>query len=203
MSLFDCRNEANAKFRLFSKIAVASLLSLGTYPAAMAQSPPENETREEIYVAKALRVTRVNPTEYCKRAGDDFEATAEDTYDFFSIALSDSDGRATNTNVRKIGDLRACFGRSPTSDMIKFFSEGKLNDKNFKGNGACMVMKSISPAEGITPSRCHLELTNFSSEYIGGLLTSNAINTKAMTGEVSDPPGYTITSIFTVRLWRK
>ncbi|ACB26663.1 putative exported protein of unknown function [Methylobacterium radiotolerans JCM 2831] len=170
---------------------------------AIAQSSDHVSDPEEIYVARSLRLTRIKPTDYCKRAGEDFDPTAEDTYHFLSIATRGSDGRVTSTSVGKIGDLRACYGRTSTPGTSKFFAEGQLSGISFKGAGDCIMMKSISPADGIVPFRCHLEISNLPQGYVGGLLTTNTTNSKIMTGELTDPPGYTMPSIATIRLWRR
>ena len=39
--------------------------------------------------------------------------------------------------------------------------------------------------------------------YIGGVLTTNTLNSKKLVGQESDPPGYVQPSIATVRLWKK
>jgi hypothetical protein len=187
-------------------LAIAASISGSspTYSQAPNSSGSLNaNTPEEIFVARSLRLTRIKPTDYCKRAGDDFDPTAEDTYHFLSIAVRDSDGRVTQTNVKQIGELRACYGRTSTPGTSKFFAEGKLAEVTFKGVGDCILMKAIAPQESIPPYRCYLELSELPSSYVGGLLTTNTVNSKKMTGEITDPPGYTMPSIATIRLWRK
>jgi hypothetical protein len=38
--------------------------------------------------------------------------------------------------------------------------------------------------------------------YVGGVLTTNTITSKAGFGGETDPPGYTQASIATIRLWK-
>ena len=194
---------ANIMAGAFISVTILSP-SLPSYAQTSAGSgSAETNKPEVILVARSLRLTRITPTDYCRRAGDAFEATAEDTYHFFSITTRGSDGHVTEGKVSQNGELRACFGRTSTPGTFGFFAEGKLAGVTFKGIGDCILMKSIAPQEGISPFRCYLELSELPPPYVGGLLTTNTVNSRNMIGEISDPAGYTTSSIATVRLWRK
>ena len=58
------------------------------------------------------------------------------------------------------------------------------------------------PESGLFPVRCHLILSGLPAPYVGGLLTTNTMTTKAAFGGDSDPAGYTQASIATIRLWK-
>ncbi len=84
-----------------------------------------------------------------------------------------------------------------------FFAEGELGEVSFVGRGECITAKQNFPEPGLNVIRCFLELSNLPAAYVGGQLTTNTINSRAVVGGVSDPPGYAQPSIATIRLWRK
>jgi hypothetical protein len=58
------------------------------------------------------------------------------------------------------------------------------------------------PEPGLFPVRCHLVLGGLPAPFVGGLLTTNTLTSKAAFGGDTEPPGYTQASIATIRLWR-
>ena len=102
----------------------------------------------------------------------------------------------------RVAELRGCFG--PTSDPARqnFSAEITLNAMSFRGIGECLVMRVDFPEPGLFPVRCQLVLSALPAPYVGGLLTTNTLTSKAGFGGETDPPGYTQASIATIRLWR-
>lgn len=70
------------------------------------------------------------------------------------------------TNVTKVGDLHACFGRVLSSNVTKFFAEGRIGDVALKGLGDCTLMTAITPADGVVPTRCYLVLSDLTGSYM-------------------------------------
>jgi hypothetical protein len=58
------------------------------------------------------------------------------------------------------------------------------------------------PEPGLFPVRCQLILNGMEKPYVGGLLTTNTLTSKAPLGGDTDPYGYTQASIATIRLWK-
>jgi hypothetical protein len=63
-------------------------------------------------------------------------------------------------------------------------------------------MKIDFPAAGLFPVRCQLVLSGLPAPYVGGLLTTNTMTSRAAFGGETEPAGYTQASIATVRLWK-
>jgi hypothetical protein len=178
-------------------------VSMDALPQAQSKSAP-GKSVEDIYIARSVRESRTSPTEFCAEARTGFltGGGAEDQYTFRSTATRGSDGLMTNASVKPIGSLHACFGPTGEPTVWNFYAEGKLGTSTFKGRGQC-VQKTNHPEEGVTSTRCFLDLSDISNPYIGGMATSNAINSYSSLGDVSLPPGYTQAGIFTLRLWKR
>src|SRR4029077_18007573 len=108
-----------------------------------------------------------------------------------------------NTNVKPFGTIHACFGPTSDSRVLNFYGEGLFGRTPFKGIGDCHAHKPDFPESGLTATNCFLDLSGLPSEYVGGLLTTNSMVSKASLGTETDPKGYTQSSIATIRLWRK
>ena len=158
---------------------------------------------EEIYLARSLRESRIKPTDFCVRAGADFNPLSEDVHSFRSVAIDSASGRITNVNVQQVGDLRSCNGKTAEPGVTGFYGEGKLAGVSFKGIGECRQLYSNFPEQGLSMLRCYLKFSGLSDEYAGGVLATSTMNSKNTLGLESDPPGYTQPSIATIRLWRK
>ena len=182
---------------------------LGTHSPIGAQSPrtpsrtaPAPQV-EEIYVARSVRESRVAPTEFCSQAKTGFNSDFfEDQYAFRSIANRASDGRMVNANIRTIGAGHACFGRTADPAILNFYMDLHLGKAELRGTGDCRQTKSNFPERGLVVWRCFLELSDPLGRYVGGQLTSNTITSLNDFGLETDPPGYTQSSIATIRLWR-
>jgi hypothetical protein len=139
-----------------------------------------NSQVEEIYVARAIRQSRIPPTRFCDESRIGFgKALFEDHFAFRSIQTNPSDGRMVSSDAQVIGNMHVCFGATADPAVRRDF-----------------------PERGITVMRCFLDLQGLPPSYIGGQLTSNTVLSRVAVGETSDPAGYTQPSIVTVRLWK-
>lgn len=181
-----------------SGIAISVLL---LSPVAYAED--RTSPVEEIIIARSLRASRVPPTEYCSHAGAAFNALYEDVHTFHRVAVNSTTGRITDGNVAPFGELHSCYGKTAESGVSGFYAEGSLDGVPFTGLGDCRLLATDMPEPGMSSFRCFLKLTNLPSSYVGGVLTTNTLNSKKLVGEESDPPGYIQPSIATIRLWKK
>jgi hypothetical protein len=159
---------------------------------------------EEIYIARSVPETRTVATTFCAQERSGFSgATVEAQYTLQSTATQTSDGRMIDTNVKAIGSIHICLG--PTSDpaIRNYYGDISLGHTEFKGIGECHRQKADFPENGLTAQNCFLNLSGLPNPYIGGLLTTNSMNSVKSVGMETDPSGYTQTSIATIRLWRK
>ena len=162
-----------------------------------------NSQVEEIYVARAVRLSRIPPTRFCDASRIGFaKALFEDHFDFRSIQTNPSDGRMVSSDAQVIGNMHVCFGATADPAKLSFHAEGTLSSVPFVGKGECLTVRRDFPERGITVMRCFLDLEGLPPNYIGGQLTSNTVLSRVAVGETSDPAGYTQPSIVTVRLWK-
>jgi hypothetical protein len=196
------------------RFVIAMLLVVGlAVPALMlAQGKDTQKTAlaqksmavEEIYIARSIRDSRIPPTEACTQAKTGFgNFRAEDQYRFQSTAIRTSDGRLTDANVKTIATGHACFGKNANPAIINFYLELLLGPTTLRGIGECHKLKADFPEPGMSVFNCVLDLSDPSRQYIGGVLTTNTVNTRKTVGLETDPPGYTQPSIATSRLWKK
>ena len=158
---------------------------------------------EEIYIARSLREARVAPTDFCWEAKTSFKSSIEDHYSFWATAIEGSDGRMTNANVKKIGSGRGCLGQIADTANYNFYLELRLGKTVLQGIGDCRTAKADFPEPGLAVFHCVVDLTDPAGRYVGGLLTTNTMNSRKLLGDESDPPGYVQPSIATVRLWKR
>jgi hypothetical protein len=188
-------------------VGLAGILAGIAIDIAVAQPQPQapNTSVEEIYIARSLRESRTTSSEYCAQPKTGIrEPTLEDEYAFQSIALNTSNGQVSNANVSKVGSIHACFGRTSNPLLIDFFGEIVLGGMTFKGFGECLNAKLNFPEQGVVMTRCFLDIYDLPNGYVGGQLTTNTINSpRQLIGLETDPPGYTQSSIATIRLWKK
>jgi len=179
----------------------AALLSLAT-TVASGQRGATTARVEDIFVMRSVRLSRAAPTEYCSERRTALPpATFEDQYDFKTVATRSADGAVVSATGATVGRLHACFARTSDS-VVVWFAQGDLNGIQLTGRGDCRTDGREFPEPGIGTWRCFLNLTGLSGGFAGGLLTTNTIQSRALVGMESDPPGYTQPSIATVRLWR-
>ncbi len=112
------------------------------------------------------------------------------------------DGKVIDAKHTRAAELRACFGPTSEPALQNFYAEIKLGSISFRGNGECLAVKVDFPQAGLFPVRCQLVLSGLPAPYVGGLLTTNTMTSKAAFGGDTDPPGYTQASIATIRLWK-
>jgi hypothetical protein len=160
---------------------------------------------EDIYVLRSIREQRAPATNWCvpSRTGfESFPTDAERFFSFWSLRSRTEDGKVVDAKGARVAELRACFG--PTNERARqnFYAEVQLGAMSFRGNGECLALSIDFPETGLFPVRFQLILSGLPAPYVGGLLTTNTITSKAPFGGDTDPPGYTQASIATIRLWK-
>ncbi len=194
------------KLRNLTFIALALLGTASPVRAQIAQAtePSVATDVEEIYVVRSVRESGMPPTEFCAKARTGVgNATLENQFTFRSVATRTSDGRVLDANVKTIGSTHACFGSTANPAIVDFYGDFVLGSIAFKGLGECHAQLDF-PEKGLFVSRCFLELSGLPAEYVGGRLTTNSLGSpKKLIGTETDPPGYTQSSIATIRLWKK
>lgn len=171
-----------------------------TERASAAQPSPV----EDIFILRSVRETRATPTDFCAKDRTRLDApTFEDNYTFRSVAVRDRDGFITNASVESVGGIHGCFGRTANAAAFDFYGEFAINGIAGKAFGECRSGKPDFPEAGLKLFSCFFELFDLPPAYAGGQLTTNSVNSANITGEVSEPKGYTQASIATVRLWRR
>jgi hypothetical protein len=191
-------------------IATAAIVSVVTLLSAYAAPSDNSEihptaTQEEIYILRSIREQREPAASWCSSAKTGFEpfpADAERFFSFWSLRLRPEDGRVIQTKDTHVADLHACFGATSERARQNFYAEVKLGSISFRGNGECLAIKIDFPEVGLFPVRCQLVLSGLPAPYVGGLLTTNTVTSRAAFGGDTDPPGYTQASIATIRLWK-
>jgi hypothetical protein len=190
-------------------LAWSSVALLGPVQALRAQNSqiprqPEITNVEELLIARSVRESRIKPTEFCTAARIGFpNSIYEDRYTFRSIAIQPSDGRIVDTNAKTLGTGHACFGSTDDPKQLSFYAEITLGSSTFKGIGSCRFIRRDFPERGLTPNNCFLDISGIPRPYIGGLLTTNTMVSLNQFGLESKPPGYTQSSIATIRLWKQ
>lgn len=164
------------------------------------QAQPAGSNIEEIYVLRSLRETRVTPTEFC---GPLTAPTSEDYYTFHTLGLDAHTGRAGSFSASSVGHIRGCFGKAPEAGVFLFYGEFEVNGVTGKARGDCKSGPADFPEQGLRLFACYFLLSELPAPYAGGQLTTNSVNSKNITGEVSDPSGYIQVSVATVRLWKR
>src|SRR5215468_3987726 len=160
--------------------------------------------REEIYVIRSVRTSRISPTEYCAQPQTGFADTVfEDRYVFHPVTTRGEDGAILSTAGKETASLHACFGKTTDPNLLNFYAEGEITGIRFTGRGKCTFLKTDFPEPGLNESTCFLDLGGLKDPYAGGLLTTNTLRSRNIIGDKSDPPGYIQPSIATVRLWRR
>jgi hypothetical protein len=188
---------------LASLVGVMTALLTRAAPAENAASP--TAALEEVYILRSIREQQKPATDGCSSAKTGFEpfaADAERFFSFWSVRSRPEDGRVVDAKGARVAELRGCFG--PTSDRARqrFHAEVQLGSISFRGNGECLAIAIDSPEPGLFPVRCQLILSGLPAPYVGGLLTTNTLSSRAPFGGDTDPPGYTQASIATIRLWK-
>lgn len=183
-------------------VGVVMLLSAGAIPIAAAEP---SAAMEDIFVLRSIREQHQPADGWCSSAKTGFEpfpADAERFFSFWSLRLQPEDGKVAQTKDTRVAELRACFGATSERARQNFYAEVKLGSISFRGNGECLALGINFPETGLFPVRCQLVLSGLPAPFVGGLLTTNTLTSRAAFGGDTDPPGYTQASIATVRLWK-
>ncbi|WP_425069624.1 hypothetical protein [Reyranella sp.] len=160
--------------------------------------------KEDIYLLRSIREPQDAGAAWCSsdRTGfDAFLTDAERFFSFWSVQSRAEDGRVTDAQAGRVAELRGCFGPTPERARQNFYAEIRLGPLLVEGHGECLALALDFPEQGLFPVRCQLVLGK-AGPYVGGLLTTNTLTSKAPFGGVTEPPGYTQASIATIRLWR-
>jgi hypothetical protein len=193
--------DAGRPFASTAAIGATVLLSLGVGSLGCASMP--GPSPEEIYVLRSIREQHQPVADWCasdKTGFESFPADAERLFSFWSVQTEN--GRIVDAKVARVAMLRGCFGPTQERARQKFYAEVQLGSISFRGHGECHALGIDVPESGLFPVRCQLVLTGMSAPYVGGLLTTNTLTSKAAFGADTEPPGYTQASIATIRLWK-
>ncbi|QDL90413.1 hypothetical protein FDP22_00550 [Paroceanicella profunda] len=191
-----------------SRVLTAPMLGLALAlagVAAPAGDAASDGTREDIHILRSIREAHSAEPGWCSAGRTGFAPFASDAerfFSFWSLRTRPEDGRVVETRARRAATLRGCFG--PTSEPARqnFFAEIRIGTMAFQGRGECLALRIDFPEPGLFPVRCQLVLGRLQAPYVGGLLTTNTITSKAPFGGDTVPPGYTQASIATIRLWK-
>jgi hypothetical protein len=186
-----------------TRVAVL-ILALLSAPVAIAGDPPPAGL-EDIYILRSIREPHTPAPNWCATTRTGFEPFAKDPerlFSFWSVGVRGTDGKVVQTKDTRVAELRACFGATGEPARQNFFAEIKLGSMTFHGNGECLALKVDFPEAGLFPVRCQLVLSGLPAPYVGGLLTTSTMTSRAAFGGDSDPAGYTQASIATIRLWK-
>lgn len=160
---------------------------------------------EDIYILRSIREAQEPTADWCAASKTGFEPFATDPerfFSFWSVRTDAATGKIADAKVSRVAELRGCFGATAERARQNFYAEIKLGSLSFKGAGECLALNTNFPEAGLFPVRCQLVLSGLPKPYVGGVLTTNTITSKAAFGGDSDPAGYTQASIATVRLWK-
>lgn len=198
-------------FRTLLIAAASIVLALVIPGAASAQS------LEDIYILRSIREPQPGTADStaaplaapiaggcaASRTGfEPFPADAERFFSFWSVRSQTEDGKVVDPGAARVAELRGCFGPTAEPARQNFYAEVRLGAISFRGRGECQALMIDFPEPGLFPVRCHLVLDGLPAPFVGGLLTTNTMTTKAAFGGASEPPGYTQASIATIRLWK-
>lgn len=188
--------------RVAGVFALLSMCAALSHEAVAAQS---TTAREEIYILRSIREKQEPTPNWCSSAKIGFEpfaAEADRFFSFWSIRSRSEDGRVVETKEARVAELHACFGATTEPARQLFYAEVKLGALSFRGAGDCLAVRIDFPQPGLFPVHCQLALSGLPAPYVGGLLTTNTMTSKAGFGGETDPEGYTQASIATIRLWK-
>jgi hypothetical protein len=186
--------------------AALSIVGAATVLSVFASlATADDAALEEIYVLRSIREPQPTAAGRCDSSTTGFEpylSDAERLFSFWSVSTQPASGRIVDAKSERVAELRGCFG--PTSDRARqnFYAEVRLGTISFRGSGECQALLIDFPEPGLFPVRCQLVLSGPPAPFVGGLLTTNTITSKASFGDASDPPGYVQASIATIRLWK-
>ena len=192
---------------LITPIAIVlTLLVLSACETPTTSATVEDSALENIYVLRSIREQQTPATDWCvasKTGFEPFSTDAERFFSFWSITTRPEDGQVIDAQQARVAELRACFGPTEEPAHQHFYAEIRLDEIAFHGNGECRALVVNFPEEGLFPVHCHLVLSGLPVPFVGGLLTTNTLTSKARLGGDTEPPGYRQASIATIRLWKE
>jgi hypothetical protein len=189
----------------YQALGALMLLWVCATPAGNAVAAEPATALEDIYILRSIREPRDPVADWCSSAKTGFAPFAKDAERFFSfwtVGVQPTDGKVVQAKDTRAAELHACFGPTGERARQNFYAEIKLGSISFRGDGECLAVKVDFPEAGLFPVRCQLILSGLPAPYVGGLLTTNTMTSKAAFGGDTDPPGYTQASIATIRLWK-
>jgi len=181
------------------------LLCAWATPSDNAVAAGPETALEDIYILRSIREPHEPAADWCAPAKTGFEPFAKDAerfYSFWSVGVQAATGKVIETKDSRAAELRGCFGPTVEPALQNFYAEIKLGSLSFRGKGECRAVNVDFPQAGLFPVRCQLVLNGLPAPYVGGLLTTNTMTSKAAFGGDTDPPGYAQASIATIRLWK-
>lgn len=205
----DCKTSRPFPSAGIGSIAAGAILGTlallsGAATALGDDEPGAGTALEEIYVLRSIREPHEAVAGWCSAGRTGFEPfpkDAERIFSFWSVEVQ-PDGKVTQMKRTRAAELRACFGATSEPARQNFYAEIKLGSISFRGKGECLALKLDFPEAGLFPVRCQLILADLPATYVGGLLTTNTLTSRAAFGGDTNPPGYTQASIATIRLWK-
>ena len=195
----------HASRRCWLAVAASSIAAFVILAVFDAGASAQDSALEDIYILRSIREQRDPSTGWCAPSRTGFEPFAKDAdrfFSFWSVESRAGDGKLVDMKQERVAELRGCFGATSAPARQNFYAEIKLGAISFRGKGECLALAIDFPEPGLFPVRCQLVLSDFPAPYVGGLLTTNTITSKAGFGGDTDPPGYTQASIATIRLWK-
>jgi hypothetical protein len=189
----------------YRALGAVMLLCACATPLGNAAAAEPAAALEDIYILRSIREPREPVADWCSSSKTGFEPFPKDAeryFSFWTVGTDPAEGKVVQAKDTRAAELRACFG--PTSEPARqnFYAEIKLGEISFRGSGECLALKIDFPQLGLFPVRCQLILSGLPAPYVGGLLTTNTMTSKAAFGGDTNPPGYTQASIATIRLWK-
>lgn len=182
---------------IFAAIGFAVIVAGSIVPAIAA---------EDIYVLRSIREQQKPTPDWCTESRTGFKpfpTDAERFFSFWSVRTDTKTGAVVDAKAARVAELRGCFGATSERPRQNFYAEIKLGSLSFHGTGECLALNIDFPEPGLFPVRCQLTLSGLPAPYVGGVLTTNTLTSKAPYGGDSDPAGYTQASIATIRLWKR
>jgi len=159
---------------------------------------------EDIYVSSALRTAQEKPTGFCVEERVGFPGPfMEQHFTLHSIATQSTDGKVSNAQGNKIGQLRACLSSTADPMKLNFYAEGDVAAVAWTAKGLCTAAKADFPEQGIAGFQCALDLSGLPRSYVGGTMTTSSLVSRQPIGPSSDPAGYMQSSIVAFRLWKQ
>jgi hypothetical protein len=207
MHVTNYTNQAPARSRR-GRLIVATAVLIAIAPLSVCVTSVGSRSHakaslEEVYILRSVREQHESVADWCSSAKTGFAPFPSDAERFFSFwSVRSEAGKVVDAKAVRMAELRGCFGPTGEPARQNFYAEVKLGSISFRGQGECRALRVDFPEPGLFPVRCQLVLSGMAAPYVGGLLTTNTLTSKATFGPATDPPGYTQASIATIRLWR-